>query len=103
MFQAIKPFTMISSKNIDDIQVVPQGLDVFRCADVRLDIDFRGPNALQVFRGEEQVVRSNLAGYRKTLKQWLSSKSKFFSHQTNHFFSKLDEQNLLLSSHVTDV
>lgn len=80
MFQVLKKIlTMISSKNINDIQVVPQGLDVFRCADVRLDIDFRGPNVLQVIRGEEQVVWGNLAGYRNTLKQWLSNKSKFLS------------------------
>ena len=59
---------MVSSENIDDIQIVPQSLDVFRCANVRLDVDFGGANPLEVFRGEEQVVRGDFASYRKTLK-----------------------------------
>lgn len=62
---------MVSCKNINDIQVVPKSLHVFRCANIRLDIDFGGTDALKVFRGEEQVVGGDLTGDRKTLEPWM--------------------------------
>ena len=58
---------MVGRKNINDIQVVPQSLDVFGRADVRLDVDFGGADALKVFGGKEQVVWGDLTGDRKTL------------------------------------
>jgi hypothetical protein len=66
---------MVSCKNIYDIQVVPQSLDVFGRANVGLDVDFGGANALKVFGGKEQVVRGDLTGYRQTLKTSILEKA----------------------------
>ena len=59
--------TMISSKAVNDVDVVPQGMLVLLGYQVRPDVRLPPPNALLVLSTQEQVVGSHLACHREAL------------------------------------
>lgn len=60
---------MIGGETVDHVHVVPESLDVLAVSQHGSHLSLPVADPVQVALGEEQVVRTNLAGHRKTLKQ----------------------------------
>ena len=61
-----KRLTMISGETVDNVQVIPQSLLIFRTRKTRANFTF-GPKSEQIVGIHEQVVRANFTSDRQTL------------------------------------
>lgn len=62
----IDKLTMISSKTVDNVQVIPQSLLIFRTCKTWTDFAL-GPQSCQVVSVHEKMMRANFASNRQTL------------------------------------
>jgi len=80
-----KYLTMICSKHINYVQVIPERLLILLCPKDRPHTALLGPQPVQIFLRQEQMVWTHLACHRQTLTHTHTHTKQQYSRQNNLF------------------